>query len=69
MLKVFAGSSPGPLLKARKAWHEEKLAELQGYLDEVRGDEDWRPSEMTLIAGMAYHRKMLEMLAQAKEEP
>ena len=62
MLKVFAGANPGPLLEARKAWHEEKLVELEGYLDEVRGKEDWRPSERTLTAGIAYHRKLLELL-------
>jgi PadR family transcriptional regulator, regulatory protein AphA len=66
MLKVFAGADPGPLLNARKAWHEEKLAELQGYLEEVRGKEEWRPSELALIAGIGYHRKMLELLEQAQ---
>jgi DNA-binding PadR family transcriptional regulator len=65
MLKVFAGTDPAPLLKARKAWHEEKIAELRGYLDEVRGLEEWRPSELALIAGIAYHRKMIELLEQA----
>jgi DNA-binding PadR family transcriptional regulator len=69
LLKVFAGANPGPLLKARKAWHEGKLVELRGYLDEVRGKEDWRPSERTLIAGVAYHRKMLELMESAKPEP
>ena len=62
LLKVFAGADPGPLLEAREAWHEEKLAELQGYLEEVRGTDDWRPSERALMAGIAYHRKMLELL-------
>jgi PadR family transcriptional regulator AphA len=61
MLKIFAGADPVPLLKARKAWHEEKLVELQGYLDAVRGNEDWRPSEFVLTVGISYHRKMLEM--------
>lgn len=68
MLKVFAGADPGPLLEARRAWHEEKLAELQGYLGEVRGKEDWRPSERTLIAGIGYHRKMLELFDEAEPE-
>jgi PadR family transcriptional regulator, regulatory protein AphA len=68
MLKVFAGADPGPLLKARKAWHEEKLVELQAYLDEVRGKEDWRPSELTLIVGLGYHRKMLELLERTEPE-
>lgn len=68
MLKVFAGAKPGPLLKARKAWHQEKIAELEGYLDEVRGKDEWRPSELTLIAGIGYHRKMIELLGSAKPE-
>lgn len=62
VLKVFAGADPGPLIEAREAWHREKLEELQGYLSEVRGAESWRPSERTLIAGVAYHSKMLELL-------
>lgn len=66
ILKIFAGADPGPLLKTRKAWHEEKLAELQGYLDDVRGNEDWRPSEFTLTAGIGYHRKMLELFEESE---
>lgn len=62
MLKVFAGADPIALMEPRRAYHREKLTELQGYLDEVRGDETWRRSELALIAGVAYHRKMLEML-------
>jgi DNA-binding PadR family transcriptional regulator len=68
LLKLFAGADPGPLLKARMAWHEEKLVELQGYLDEVRGKDEWRPSEAVLTAGMGYHRKMLELMESAKPE-
>jgi PadR family transcriptional regulator AphA len=62
VLKVFAGADPGPLLEAREAWHREKLEELRGYLEEVRGEESWRPSERTLLAGLAFHSKMLELL-------
>lgn len=36
MLKAFAGAGGLLLLEERVAWHREKLAELQGYLDEVR---------------------------------
>jgi PadR family transcriptional regulator AphA len=68
LLKLFAGADPGPLLKARRAWHEEKIAELQGYLDEVRGKDEWRPSELVLTAGIGYHRKMLELMQGAKPE-
>ena len=62
MLKVFAGADPQPLGEARIEWHRTKLAELQGYLDEVREAEGWEGSERALIAGVAYHQKMLELL-------
>ena len=62
ILKVFAGGDPFALLEPRRSWHQEKLAELQGYLEAVRGEEGWRGSELALTAGIAYHRKMLEML-------
>lgn len=67
VLKVFAGADPRPLLAAREAWHREKLAELEGYLEEVSGEEDWRPSERVLTVGLAYHRKMLELLDLFRE--
>lgn len=62
MLKAFAGAPGRPLLDERIAWHREKLAELEGYLEEVRGVEGWEGSERALFAGVAYHRKMLELL-------
>src|SRR6476469_1057868 len=33
MLKVFLGANPAPLVEQRVAWHREKLAELEGYLE------------------------------------
>jgi DNA-binding PadR family transcriptional regulator len=69
LLKLFAGADPGPLLELRKAWHREKLAEMQGYLEEVRGKDEWRPSELTLTAGIGYHHKMLELMESAEPEP
>ena len=68
LLKIFAGADPAPMLKARLAWHRGKVAELQGYLDEVRGNEDWRPSEIILTAGVDYHRMMLELIGEAGSE-
>ena len=62
ILKVFAGGDPRALLEQRRSWHKEKLTELEGYLAAVRGEESWHPSELVLTAGIAYHRKMLEML-------
>jgi DNA-binding PadR family transcriptional regulator len=69
LLKLFAGADPAPMLKARVDWHREKIAELQGYLDEVRGNEDWRPSEVILTAGVGYHRKMLELFGEGGTGP
>ncbi len=62
VLKIFAGADPGPLAEARVRWHEQKVAELQGYLDEVREAEGWDAGERTLVAGVAYHRKQLELI-------
>lgn len=74
ILKVFAGAEPGPLGERRRAWHEAKREELSGYLSEVREDEaarqDLIASERTLLAGIGYHQKMLELLdllAQSRE--
>jgi DNA-binding PadR family transcriptional regulator len=62
ILKVFAGSDPGPLLEARRAWHEAKRAELEALLGEVRTHSSDSAAERTLIAGVTYHQKMLEMI-------
>jgi PadR family transcriptional regulator AphA len=62
MLKVFAGADPGPLLEPRIAFHKAKLEELRGYLQLVRQSEGFEGSERTLVAGVAYEEKMLEML-------
>lgn len=62
VLKVFAGGDPLTFLEPRRSWHREKLSELEGYLGETREAEDWHPSALSLVAGVAYHRKMLEML-------
>jgi DNA-binding PadR family transcriptional regulator len=64
-LKVFAGADPEPLYDERVAWHRGKLEELEGYLRLARAGEGFSRSERTLVAGLAYHRKMLEMLNAA----
>lgn len=66
VLKVFAGADPLPLLEAREAWHREKLSELEAYLEAVRGAEEWSRSERVLTVGVAYHRKMLEMIDEIR---
>jgi PadR family transcriptional regulator, regulatory protein AphA len=62
ILKVFAGGEPGPLVESRRAWHEAKRAELAAMLAEVRSQDSFAASERTLVAGVTYHEKMLEML-------
>jgi len=62
MLKVFAGADPAPLVESRIVWHREKLEELRGYLELVRGSEGFEGSERTLVAGIAFEEKMLELL-------
>ena len=62
VLKVFAGGDPLTFLEPRRTWHREKLTELEGYLRETRHEEAWHHSALSLIAGVTYHRKMLEML-------
>jgi PadR family transcriptional regulator AphA len=62
MLKVFAGADPWPMTSARRAWHEAKLAELEGLLVLVREADGPEGPARTLVAGIAYHRMMLEVL-------
>jgi DNA-binding PadR family transcriptional regulator len=62
MLKVFAGADPDPLLPPRRAWHEAKVAELEGLLAMVHEADGPEGPERTLVAGVTYHRKMIEML-------
>lgn len=62
MLKVFAGADPAVLVAERVEWHRRKLEELRGYLALVRESEGFEGSERTLVAGIAYEEKMLELL-------
>ena len=64
MLKVFAGADPGVLVEQRLAWHRAKLDELGGYLEDVRAAEGYEASERSLQAGLAYHRRMIEMIEE-----
>jgi DNA-binding PadR family transcriptional regulator len=67
MLKIFAGADPRPILSRRATWQRGKLAELEGYLAEIRAggagtpQGRWRGAEATLIAGVAYHRRLLAL--------
>ncbi|HTU78626.1 MAG TPA: helix-turn-helix transcriptional regulator [Solirubrobacteraceae bacterium] len=68
MLKIFAGADPRPILEGRARWQRAKLAELEGYLQALQAGRDgpredkWRGAEATLIAGIAYHRQLLEQI-------
>jgi PadR family transcriptional regulator, regulatory protein AphA len=64
LLKVFFGSDPAPILRDRVRWHRAKLAELEGYLAELRERGGPEGPERTLVAGIRYHRA----LAEAAEE-
>jgi len=68
ILKVFAGAEPGGLRESRIAWHRAKLEELRGYLQLVRSSEGFGRSERTLVTGVAYHEKMLEILDLLAED-
>lgn len=68
ILKVFAGADPDGLQDARVAWHREKLVELKGYLNLARAGKGFGRSERTLLAGVAYHQKMLEAIEMVAEE-
>ncbi len=68
ILKLFAGADTDAMHDTRVAWHRQKLGELQGYLDLARAGEGFGRSERTLLAGVAYHRKMLEAIEMVAEE-
>src|SRR4051812_28024182 len=71
ILKVFAGGPPGPLADSRRAWHEAKREELAAMLAEVRKAEDpsLTASERTLMTGVGYHQKMIELLGLLAQAP
>lgn len=62
ILRVFLGADPAPLRAERVAWHRERLAELEGYLEAVRRGKGTAGMERSLIVGTAYHRAQIEML-------
>lgn len=64
VLKIFAGGDPESLAPERLLWHEAKVAELEGYLAEIGevDEEQLAASHLTLIAGIAYHRALIEVM-------
>jgi DNA-binding PadR family transcriptional regulator len=76
MLKVFAGADPQAAFAGRIEWHRAQLAELEGYLanlkegHEGRREDEWRGPETTVLGGIEYHRQMIaifERFAAAAE--
>jgi PadR family transcriptional regulator, regulatory protein AphA len=67
LLKVFAGADPQHAYTGRLEWHRAKLAELEGYLQELRADdapreERLRGVETTLLGGVEYERQMIGII-------
>lgn len=66
MLKVFSGADPSVVFAGRGDWHRAKLAELEGYLENVRAaratarEDRLRGAEATLVGGINYHRQMID---------
>ena len=77
MLKVFAGADPQVVYAGRGDWHRAKLAELEGYLENLRmrelpeepSEDRWRGAEATLIAGINYHHQMIDTIERFIERP
>lgn len=75
MLKVFAGADPQVVYANRGAHHRAKLAELEGYLANLRGEsreprtDKWRGAEATLIAGINYQKQMIDSIERFIEAP
>ncbi len=65
MLKVFFGADPRPIAEAKKQWHTEQLAMLEGYLDGVRQAGDLPSAERVLRFGTALHRAMIDLQDEA----
>lgn len=67
ILKIFAGADPRPIMAARREWHTQKLAELHGCLQDVRESGGAAGVERSLVAGISYHRQMLEPIERFLE--
>lgn len=66
VLKVFLGADPAPLIEQRLAWHRDKLAELEGYLEQVRGVDGPPGIARSLVAGTEYSRALIAMFERLR---
>lgn len=60
VLKLFAGADPLVYANARRDYYAAKLDELEGYLAACPGDERSRGVRASLLAGITYHRLLLD---------
>lgn len=67
-LKVFLGADPQPLIDERLRWYRDKLAELEGYLEQVRVTNGPAGIERCLVAGTAYHRMLIDLTSGFLDE-
>jgi PadR family transcriptional regulator, regulatory protein AphA len=73
MIKVFAGADPEAAFTGRVDWHRTQLAELEGYLENLkegqqgRREDEWRGPETTVLGGIAYHRQMIAIFERFSE--
>jgi DNA-binding PadR family transcriptional regulator len=68
LLKIFAGADPAPLVTERIEFYRGKVEELKGYLEALGHVEGWIGPERTLRAGIAYNRKMVELIDEVRDE-
>ncbi|HVV90369.1 MAG TPA: PadR family transcriptional regulator [Solirubrobacterales bacterium] len=68
LLKIFAGADPEPLVAARIDWYRQKIEEYESYFAAVRMAPGWSGPERTLRGGLKYHRKMIELFEEMREE-
>lgn len=66
VLKIFAGGDGEAMADDREAWHRAKIDELEALLAGVRASDHYPHSELTLLAGLSYHRQMLAMLDEMR---
>jgi DNA-binding PadR family transcriptional regulator len=62
VLKIFAGADPEPIMRRRAEWHRAKLAELEGYLENVQAAGGPAGVRSSLLVGTGYHRLLLEAM-------
>jgi PadR family transcriptional regulator, regulatory protein AphA len=68
LLKIFAGADPAPLVPDRIEWYRQKIAEYESYPGTAKLKPGGDGPKRTLRGGIKYHRKMIEVLEEMREE-